>query len=106
MLREHVVKGMKVYFGRKHGEKTLGEVVKVNPKKAKVKQLEDRGSIRDYPIGTMWTVPFSLMEPADPTAIPKAPLFGSVPVTAPPVPREKLTYNPFDDNNALYDACC
>lgn len=52
--------GMQVLFGRVHGEKTLGEIVKVNPKKFKVKQLEGRGSFRDYPVGTVWTVPASL----------------------------------------------
>jgi hypothetical protein len=52
--------GMQVLFGRIHGEKTLGEIVKVNPKKFKVKQLEGRGSFRDYPVGTIWTVPAAL----------------------------------------------
>jgi len=51
-------KGMKVMFGRPNGEKTLGEVIKVNPKKVKVKQLEARGG---YPIGTPWSVPPSML---------------------------------------------
>lgn len=52
--------GMKIYFGRTHGESTLGEVVKVNPSKVKVRQLEARGTMRAYPVGTVWTVPASL----------------------------------------------
>lgn len=62
MLREHCTVGMKVMFGRGNGEQTLGEVVKVNPTKAKVKTLEDRG--RSSMAGTVWTVPYSLMKPA------------------------------------------
>lgn len=60
--------GDKVYFGRTHGEKTLGEVVKVNRVKLRVKQLEQRGTLRDYKIGTLWTVPVSLCSPADGSA--------------------------------------
>lgn len=52
--------GMLVLFGRTHGEQTLGVIVKVNPKKFKVKQMEARGSFRNYPVGTVWTVPASL----------------------------------------------
>lgn len=52
--------GEKVLFGRTHGEQTLGEVVKVNPVKLRVKQLESRGTMRAYPVGTIWTVPPSL----------------------------------------------
>jgi len=64
MLREHCTVGIKVMFGRGNGEKTLGEVVKVNPTKAKVKTLEARGNGRGSDVGTVWTVPYSLMEPA------------------------------------------
>jgi hypothetical protein len=67
--------GDKIHFGRAHGEKTLGEVVKVNRSRVKVKQLEARGTMKDYPIGTVWTVPFSLCSPAD----------GAVPSTEPSV---------------------
>jgi len=62
MLREHCSVGMKVMFGRPNGEKTLGEVVKTNPSKAKVKTLAARGSTS--PAGAVWTVPYSLMTPA------------------------------------------
>jgi hypothetical protein len=63
MLREHCKVGMKVVFGRGNGEKTLGEVVKVNPSKCKVKTLQDRG--RNSPAGAVWNVPYSLMTPAE-----------------------------------------
>ncbi len=53
--------GDKVYFGRKNGEQTLGEIVKINQKTAKVKQLEARGTMKDHRIGIVWTVPFSMM---------------------------------------------
>lgn len=56
-----ISKGDKVFFGRPNGEKTLGEVVKVNRVKVKVKQLESRGTYKSYPIGTVWTVPVSLL---------------------------------------------
>ncbi len=52
--------GEKVMFGRGRGEQTLGEVVKVNRCKLKVKQLESRGTKRVHPVGTIWTVPPSL----------------------------------------------
>ena len=58
-------KGMKVYFGRSHGEKTLGEIVKCNEKKAKVKILEERGGGRGSEVGAVWNVPYSMMEPAN-----------------------------------------
>lgn len=66
--------GDKVIFGRTRGEKTRGEVVKVNPVKLKVKQLEARGG---YPVGTVWTVPPSLCTlgetPNTPVVAPTAP---------------------------------
>ena len=57
--------GMKVFFGRGNGEKTLGEIVKINPTKAKVKTLQNRGNGRGSYVGSVWTVPYSLMHPAD-----------------------------------------
>jgi len=50
--------GQKVRFGRGNGEQTLGEIVKVNLKRLKVKILEDRGSRSQA--GTVWSVPPSL----------------------------------------------
>lgn len=58
------VVGAQVMFGRSRGEQTLGQIVKVNRTRAKVKQLESRGTYQSYPVGTIWTVPFSLLTPA------------------------------------------
>jgi len=54
----------KVYFGRLNGEKTFGEITKVNRKTYKVRTLESRGTKRDYAVGTVWTVPHSMVTPA------------------------------------------
>ena len=94
MLRESVYVGMKVYFGRHSGEKTLGEVVKINPTKAKVKSLEDRGHSERYFVGQEWGVPYSLMEPAN----------DAKSVAVVPVVHESLKYNPFSDDNAILEA--
>lgn len=65
MLRENCKIGMKVIFGRPNGEKTIGEVVKIGPKKAKVKTLEARGYFFRKNSGVKWSVPFGLMEHLD-----------------------------------------
>lgn len=62
MLREQVKVGATVLFGRPKGEKTLGVVISIGPKKAKVKTLEGRG--QNDSAGMIWGVPFSLMQPA------------------------------------------
>lgn len=77
--------GQKVYFGRAKGQQTLGIIAKLNPAKAKVRTLETRGHRSTS--GEEWGVPYSLMRPADTDAKPGTP--------APPVPKQKLTYNPF-----------
>lgn len=71
--------GMRVLFGRGNGEQTEGEIVKVNGVKCKVKQMEARGTMKSYPVGTVWTVPASLMTPVGGTKV-------SAPVVAPTVP--------------------
>jgi hypothetical protein len=60
--------GDKVFFGRKNGEQTWGTIVKINPKKLKVRQDASRGTMRDYPVGTIWTVPSTLVHlaPSEP----------------------------------------
>lgn len=85
--RQDFTKNQKVYFGRGRGEQTLGKILKLNPTKAKVETLESRGNGRGSHVGSVWTVPYSLMRPADTDAKP-----GAVP---PPVKREPLVFNPF-----------
>lgn len=65
MLRDECNLKMRVYFGRANGEKTLGEVIKMNPTKAKVQTLEERGNGRGSTTGAIWSVPYSMMTPAD-----------------------------------------
>lgn len=67
MLIHEAKVGMRVYFGRGNGEQTLGEIVKINRAKAKVKTLEGRGSGRGSFAGAVWGVPYSMMRPADGT---------------------------------------
>ena len=98
MLQENCRRGMKVIFGRPNGEKTLGEVVKINDKKAKVKILEDRGQRSQA--GVVWGVPYSMMEPVNDQAV------ASVQTTKP----EPLTYNVFQPASEQHIlqaiACC
>lgn len=61
MKKENCEVGMKVIFGRENGQKTLGIVRKMNPKKCRVEILEDRG--RKSVKGQVWIVPYSLMSP-------------------------------------------
>lgn len=70
MQRSDCHVGQRVIFGRPgpRAEKTLGEIVKLNPKKAKVKILEDRG--QNSQAGQIWGVPYSLMAPAPADAQP------------------------------------
>jgi len=49
--------GMIVEFGRPNGEKTKAEIIKVNTKKLKVKQIGQRGTRKSYKEGSVWTVP-------------------------------------------------
>lgn len=65
MLISECSVGQRIYFGRRNGEKTLGEIVKVNRKTVKVKQVESRGTRRDYKVGSLWTVPVGLCTAAD-----------------------------------------
>ena len=82
--------GQRVIFGRANGEKTLGVVVKCNPTKAKVHTLEARG--KASPVGTIWMVPYSLLEPAG-DASPEQPQ------------RHSIAYDPHDAvNNAILAA--
>lgn len=84
-----IKKGDKVYFGRGHGEQTLGEVVKVNRVKCKVKQLEARGTYKAYPVGTIWTVPVSLLSKAATPGAARAEIQSNRRPASPPPPTEK-----------------
>ena len=53
---------MIVRFGRKSGQQTEGEIVKVNPKRLKIKQIGARGVRKAHREGTVWTVHPSLVE--------------------------------------------
>lgn len=55
MTKEFKV-GDQVYFGSPNGEKTKGEIVKVNKATYKVNQLEARGTHKSHAIGTVWKV--------------------------------------------------
>jgi hypothetical protein len=70
------VKGQLVYFGRRHGEQTLGKVEKVNRATVKVKQLESRGAFKDHKIGTLWNVARALVTPAPVLDVEPAPSTG------------------------------
>ena len=61
MTREDCRIGMIVEFGRENGERTKGVIVKMNPKKAKVRILESRGEGRGSQSGSVWGVPYSMM---------------------------------------------
>lgn len=82
MERTQCQVGMTVRFGRFNGEHTLGVIVKLNPTKAKVRTLEQRGAGRGSAVGTEWNVPYTMLWPNSAE---------SVNIAAP-----KLTYHPFD----------
>lgn len=64
MIREQFQVGMIVEFGRGNGEWTKGQIVKLNPKMAKVKTLESRGSGNGSQAGSVWSVAYGLMRPS------------------------------------------
>ena len=67
---ENVFKpGMSVVFGRKHGEQTTGVVVRANAKTITVRQTESRGTMRNYPVGTIWRVGRSMVKPVGSSAV-------------------------------------
>lgn len=47
--------GEYVIFGRPKGEKTIAKIIKVNPKRLKVKTLTARG--KNQRVGEVWTIP-------------------------------------------------
>lgn len=85
--------GMVVEFGRENGEWTKGEVVKINPTKAKVKTLEGRGAGRGSFAGAVWSVPYSMMRTA-----------GSAPVATANPAELPFPYSPFHEDNLIMKA--
>jgi len=71
MLRAELSIGDKVIFGRGRGEKTLGEITKLNATKAKVKTLELRGVRRAGRVGEVWSVPYGIISKASAEAKPQ-----------------------------------
>lgn len=62
MDRSNAHVGMQVVFGRAGSEQTLGRIIAVNQVRAKVETLES-GAGR--PAGTLFNVPYHLMQPAN-----------------------------------------
>lgn len=79
--------GDKVIFGRKRGERTKGTIIKVNRTKAKIRQDESRGTMKDHPIGTVWNVSFTLVEPDESRSGTETPVTSSLPPGPVPIPK-------------------
>lgn len=84
MLIQDCKVGTKVVFGRENGERTVGTVVKINSKKAKVRTDEARGK---FPAGAVWSVPYALLERAD----------GEHLDSHSPASVDSINYSPFQD---------
>jgi hypothetical protein len=109
MIREECREGMIVEFGRETGERTKGIIVKMNPKKAKVRTLEGRGSGRGSQVGAVWGVPYSMMvavqDAATETAVvmqsfaqPQNPAFKAF-AQAKSVADQPVPYSPFQNHS-------
>lgn len=92
MLIQEARVGMVVEFGRENGQWTRGEIIKINPTKAKVKTLEARGSGRGGFAGSVWSVPYSMMRPEG--------------QQTPSIAAEDLPYqySPFDEDAPIMEA--
>lgn len=62
MQREQAHVGLLVVFGMPGEEQTLGQIVKLNPARAKIETLESRAG---RPVGTRFNVPLHQMRPTD-----------------------------------------
>lgn len=104
MDKSEARKGMKVIFGRGRGEQSLGEIKRVNEKKATVVLLESRGNGRGSEAGSEWGVPYSMMRPATESEIKAGTGNG-----APPAAQSQrsnadtpINYNPFQSADDVY----
>jgi hypothetical protein len=61
MNREDCRIGMIVEFGRENGQRTKGVIVKMNPKKAKIRIIESRGAGRGSQTGSLWVVSYGVI---------------------------------------------
>ena len=61
MNREDCRIGMIVEFGRENGQHTKGVVIKMNPKKAKIRTIESRGAGRGSQAGSLWVVSYGVI---------------------------------------------
>jgi hypothetical protein len=104
MLVHQAQVGMKVMFGRPNGDQTLGEIVKVNPSKAKVKTLEIRGNGRGSEVGSVWTVPYSLMKPAGVAFLDEVNSLPPLSLPKSDPAEEPIPYNEFSDTNIIMEA--
>ena len=95
MLKEQCQIGMVVEFGRENGEWTKGQIIKTNPKMAKVRTLETRGNGRGGHAGSIWNVAYALMRPVSNDGLPVIPN-----VVSPA--DEPISYNQFAP---YYDVC-
>lgn len=80
MNRDELRIGDEVLFGRPNGEKSLGKVIKLNPKAAVIATLNERGNGRSE-VGAKWRVAYSLIYPKG----------GKTPKSN----EEEIAYNPF-----------
>lgn len=62
MDRSHAHVGLQVVFGLAGSEQTLGKIVAVNQVRAKVETLESGAGC---PAGSLFNVPYHLMQPAN-----------------------------------------
>lgn len=80
--------GQQVHFGRGNGEQTLGTIMKVNAKSLAIRQDEARGSMRSYPVGTIWKVSPTLVTPVNGSTTRPPPV-----TPATPAPMDSITWN-------------
>ncbi len=94
MKRSDCQIGQYVRFGRAQGAKTLGQIIKMNPTKAKIKIVGTRGSGRGSTIGSVWNVPYGMLC--------LAPIAGARAVPIDKYVEGKLKYSLFQPQSDIY----